>query len=98
MRNRLTRALENGPTFHDWTIKPNSSRSGTTVGRMFMDMIGGLVGANYAKVGMEVLNKATGRARANVYNATRQDLPASNPTMIGPYFSAGGAAGAQSQE
>lgn len=98
MRNRMTRALENGPTFHDWTVKPNSSRSGTTVGRMFMDMIGGLVGANYAKVGMEVLNKATGRARANVYNATRQDLPASNPMMIGPYFSAGGAAGAQSQE
>lgn len=98
MRNRLTRALENGPTFHDWTIKPNSSRSGTTVGRMFMDMIGGLVGSNYAKTGMEVLNKATGRARANVYNATRQDLPAVNPTMIGPYFSAGGAAGAQSQE
>lgn len=98
MRNRLTRALENGPTFHDWTIKPNSSRSGTTVGRMFMDMIGGLVGSSYAKVGMEVLNKATGRTRANVLNATRQDLPAVNPTMIGPYFSAGGAAGAQSRE
>ena len=98
MRNRLTRALENGPTFHDWTVKPNSSRSATTGGRMIMDMIGWLVGSSYAKTGMEVLNKATGRARANVYNATRQDLPASNPTMIGPYFSAGGATGAQSQE
>lgn len=98
MRNRLTRALENGPTFHDWTIKPNSSRSGTTVGRMFMDMIGGLVGSSYAKMGVEAANKLTGRSRANVYNATRQDLPASNPMMIGPYFSAGGAAGGQSRE
>jgi hypothetical protein len=98
MRNRLTRAIENGPTFHDWTIKPNSSRSGTTIGRMFMDVLGSLVGGSYAKVGIEAFNKVTGRSRANVYNATRQDLPAANPYMIGPAFSAGGAAGAHSQE
>jgi len=97
MRNRLIRALENGPTFHDWTIKPNSSRSGTTIGRMFMDMMGAIVGTNWAKTGLEVARRASGLNRAAYYNATRQTLPAVNP-MLGPPLSAGGAAGASSQE
>lgn len=91
MRNRIIHALENGPTFHDWTIKPNSSRSGTTIARMFTDMLGTLVGAPMAKTVTEAGRRASGLSRAGVYGATVQTPPARNPHMIGKWGSVLGA-------
>ncbi len=84
--------------YQDKSIRINSSNTAMSTGRMFMDFVGTIVGPGYAKVAKEALYKVTGRARANVFNATSQELPAVNPRRISPFLEAGGAAGAQSQE
>lgn len=97
-RNRLIRALENGPTFHDWTVKPNSSRSGTTAGRMVMEALGSLVGGNWAKTISSVGSRASGITATSVNKATSQQLPAVNPYLIGPYGAAGGSSAGRGNE
>lgn len=95
---QIAEALRNGPTFKDWTIKPNSSRSATVAATMLGDMVKAIWGA---VGGRTVVGQTAGAAvlapfrygwrRAGVNAALEQQGRASVPTMIGPYGAAGGA-------
>lgn len=98
LRNRLIRSLEQGPTFNDWTVKANSSRSATTASMFLIEMIGKLMGGSAAKGISNAVGHYSGIGYLSALKATRQSLPTANPTMVAPSFAAGGAAGAQSQE
>lgn len=98
MRNMLIRSLENGPTFNDWTVKANSSRSATTASMFLVDMLGKLIGAPTSKGLAAGIGHYTGLGYVSALKATSPKLPAANPTWVAPSFGAGGAAGAQSQE
>lgn len=90
---RLVRALENGPTFRDWTLKPNSSRSGTTAAAIFTDLVGSFFGKNNAKTILQAGTRATGLSNSVYNKATSQELPA----LVYPgYAPIGGAIGASS--
>jgi len=87
---RLVTALENGPTFRDWTVKPNSSRSGTTAAAIFTDLVGSFFGKNNAKTILQAGSRASGLSNSVYNKATSQELPTLIPPGFGPL---GGALG-----
>jgi len=95
---QIAEALRNGPTFKDWTIKPNSSRSATVAATMLGDMVKAIFGAVGGKTALGQTAGAAvlapfryGWRRAGVNAALESQGRASVPTMIGPYGAAGGA-------
>lgn len=95
--NRLIKALENGPTFHDWTIKPNSSRTATTAATLIIDFMGMMMGKQNARSLFEIGSKVIGAGRYQAGTATEQTAPAIVPRLPGPALSAIGAESQQRQ-
>lgn len=95
---RIVRSLENGPTFHDWTIKPNSSRSATTAVNLLQDFMGFLlrktVGPEMGKVVSAAAGKVTGMGRATAGAAINQSGRYAQP-MLAPGL--GAAVGSETQ-
>lgn len=90
---RIVKGLENGPTFHDWTVKPNSSRSGTMGANLIQDFLGVLMGKSYGKVALTAAKQYTGIGRAAANKATDQvgsyAVPSLAPMAGAAGFSAG---------
>lgn len=100
--NRLVKALETGPTFHDWTIKPNSSRSATTAANLLQDFMGLIVGKQMAKVVFSGAQQHSGFGSAAMRRATEQSGRFAQPRIAPALGSdlgaaAGGAYGARSE-
>lgn len=86
MAHRIVRGLENGPTFRDWTIKINSSRSGTTVANLMQDFLGMLMGAIGLKTSagrgaLKGLGEFSGYNTGRAASAVSQSSPARIGTM-----------------
>ena len=90
---RFVHGLENGPTFRDWTIKINSSRSATSAASMLTNLMGMFIGKNTAKTVFETGAKVTPFAGGAFNKATSQTGPALLPPGFGPL---GGAIGGSS--
>jgi len=88
---RIVQSLERGPTFHDWTPKPNSSRSGTMIGNLMQDFMGLLVGKQMGRTLFTGMQQYTGVGGAMARNATDQAGRFAQPMLLPAAGAAGGA-------